>query len=114
MTNNQEIIKSKIHDFVKKFYLNKLYKGVLVFIIITAIVFLTFTLLEYFSYLNSTVRLFLFYSFLLLFLFTTIRNIIYPLVKLFGLGKQIDNNTIAKLIGTYFPQIDDKLLNIFQ
>lgn len=114
MTNNQEIIKSKIHEFVKKFYLNKLYKGVLVFLIITLIVYLSFTILEYFSYLNTTLRLVLFYTFLLLFLFTTIKNILYPLFKLLGLGKQIDKNTIAKLIGTYFPQIDDKLLNVFQ
>lgn len=114
MTNNQEIIKAKIHEFVKKFYVNKLYKGILVFIIITLIVFLTYTALEYFSYLNSSVRLFLFYSFLLFFFITTIRNIIYPLIKLMGLGKQIDKNTIAKLIGTYFPQIEDKLLNVFQ
>jgi hypothetical protein len=114
MTNNQEIIRNKIHHFVKKYYLNKLYKGVLVFIIITLLVFLTYSILEYFSYLNSSLRIFLFYSFLLLFLFTTIKNIIIPTIKLLGLGRQIDKTTIAKLIGTYFPQIDDKLLNIFQ
>jgi len=114
MTNNQEIIRKKIHHFVKKYYLNKLYKGVLVFIIITLLVFLTYSILEYFSYLNSSLRIFLFYSFLLLFLFTTIKNIIIPTIKLLGLGRQIDKTTIAKLIGTYFPQIDDKLLNIFQ
>ena len=114
MTNNQEIIRSKIHEFVKKYYLNKLYKGFLVFIIITLLVFLTYTVLEYFSYLNSSLRVFLFYSFLVLFGFTTAINIIYPLIKLLGVGKQIDKTTIAKLIGTYFPQIDDKLLNVFQ
>lgn len=114
MTNNQEIIRKKIHEFVKKYYLNKLYKGILLFIIITLLVFLTYAILEYFSYLNSSLRILLFYSFLGLFLFTTLKNIVYPLIKLLGIGKQIDKTTIAKLIGTYFPQIDDKLLNVFQ
>jgi hypothetical protein len=114
MTDNQQFIKNKIHEFVKKFYLNKLYKGCVFFILITLFVFILYTTFEYFSYLNSTVRILLFYSYILLLTTTIIFYLIYPLSKLFGLGKQIDNETIAKLIGKYFPQIDDKLLNIFQ
>lgn len=114
MTENQKYIKEKIQDFVKKFYLNKLYKGLLLFVLITAFVFILYTTLEYFSYLNSIGRFILFYSYLIILLGTTILYIFYPLYKLFGLGKQIDKATIAHLIGKYFPQIDDKLLNIFQ
>ncbi len=114
MTNNQEFIKYKIHEFVKKYYLNKLYKGIVFFILITLIVFILYTSLEYFSYLNSTGRVILFYSYLFLLLVTTGFYLVYPLIKLIGLGDQINKETIAKLIGTYFPQIDDKLLNIFQ
>lgn len=114
MTENQSYIKHKIKQFVKKFYLNQLYKGILVFILITAFVFILYTTLEYFSYLNSVGRSILFYSYLFILGVSTAIYIIYPIIKLLGLGKQIDKETIAKLIGTYFPQIDDQLLNIFQ
>jgi len=114
MTENQKYIKEKIQEFVKKFYLNKLYKGLLLFVLITALVFILYTTLEYFSYLNSTGRIILFYSYLIILIGTLFLYIFYPLYKLLGLGKQIDNETIAYLIGKYFPQIDDKLLNIFQ
>lgn len=114
MTENQKYIKEKIQEFVKKFYLNKLYKGLLLFVLITAFVFILYTTLEYFSYLNTTGRSILFYSYLIILSGTFTLYIFYPLFKLFGLGKQIDKKTIADLIGKYFPQIDDKLLNIFQ
>lgn len=114
MTENQKFIKKKIQEFVKKFYLNQLYKGFLFFILITALVFVLYTTFEYFSYLNSSVRLFLFYSYIGLVFTTLIIYIVYPLYKLIGLGKQIDKETVAILIGKYFPQIDDKLLNILQ
>ena len=38
MTNNQEIIRQKIREFVHKYYLNKLLRGALIFVIITLIV----------------------------------------------------------------------------
>ena len=112
--NNQKILKEKISLFVKKYYLNKLYKGILLFLFITISVFLLITISEYFSFFSSLFRTILFYSYIVLSVILSIFYLIYPISKLLGLGKQIEKKEIAELIGNYFPEIDDKLLNLFQ
>ncbi|MBQ9436093.1 MAG: hypothetical protein IJU33_08215 [Bacteroidales bacterium] len=114
MESNQTLIHQKIKEFVQKYYLNKLYKGAILFVAITLVTFIVYALLEYFSYFTTPVRTVLFYSYLALFAATLIFYVIIPLVKLAGYGKQISNEQIADIIGRYFPEIDDKLLNIFQ
>ena len=114
MDSNQSLIHQKIKEFVQKYYLNKLYKGAIFFVMITLITFIIYALLEYFSYFTTPVRTVLFYSYVTLFAATLIFYVIIPLVKLAGYGKQISNEQIADIIGRHFPEIDDKLLNIFQ
>ena len=114
MTENRIIIHQKIKEFVQKYYLNKLYKGALVFVMITVGVFVAFALLEYFSYLNSTTRAMLFYSYLALFVATIAIYVVHPLLKMAGLGKILNATAVSKIIGKHFPEIDDKLLNVIQ
>lgn len=112
--NNQSFINQKIKEFVKKFYLNKLLKGAIFFMIITLLIFILYAVLEYFSYFNSTIRSVLFYSYITLFAITFFFYIVIPLCKIMGLGKQLSQQQIADIIGKHFPEIDDKLLNVFQ
>ena len=114
MTENRIFIHQKIKEFVRKYYLNKLYKGALIFVMITTGAFIAFALLEYFSYLNSTTRAVLFYAYLTLFLATIAIYVIYPLTKMAGLGKTLNSFTASRIIGKHFPEIDDKLLNVIQ
>ncbi|MCL2167601.1 MAG: hypothetical protein FWH59_00570 [Lentimicrobiaceae bacterium] len=114
MTTNRIFIHQKIKEFTQKYYLNKLYKGALVFVLITMGVFIAFTLLEYFSYLNSTTRAALFYTYLALFIGTIAVYVIYPLTKIAGFGKTLNSTSVSKIIGKHFPEIDDKLLNVIQ
>lgn len=114
MTSNQEFIRQKINEFVRKYYLNKLLRGGMIFLIITLMVFITYALLEYFSYFNSTVRTILFFSYLTIFALTFVFYVLIPLLKIFGIGKQLTATQIAEIIGKHFPEIDDKLLNLFQ
>jgi len=114
MTANRIFIHQKIKEFVQKYYLNKLYKGALIFVMITTAVFIAFALLEYFSYLNSTTRAVLFYTYLVLFMATVAVYVIYPLTKIAGFGKTLNAATVSKIIGKHFPEIDDKLLNVIQ
>ncbi len=111
---NQEILQNKIRQFVKKYYLNELYKGMIFFVLIVLSVFILFSVFEYFSYSNTTVRTVLFYSFIFLFLLNLIFYIIIPAFKLGGLGKQLSQKEIANIIGRHFNEIDDKLLNLFE
>lgn len=112
--DNRAVIKQKLQEFARKFYLNKLYKGAILFIISTLLTFIAYTVLEYFSYFNTTVRTILFYSYLLIFAFTFVFYILIPLLKIGGFGKQISKEKIAQLIGEHFPEISDKLLNVIQ
>ena len=109
--NNQKIIKDKISLFVKKYYLNKLYKGILLFLFVTISIFLIITISEYFSFFSSLFRTIVFYSYIVLSLLLSAFYLFHPLFKLLGLGKQIEKSEIADLIGSYFPEIEDKLLN---
>ena len=40
MNNNQEFIRQKIKEFVRKYYLNKLLRGAIFFVFITLLVFI--------------------------------------------------------------------------
>jgi hypothetical protein len=114
MKNNQNIISQRVNEFVRKYYLNKLYKGGIFFVAISLIAFISYALLEYFSFFNSSIRLFLLVSYLLLFLAAFTFYIIIPLLKIGGVGKTLTREQIARIIGDHFPEIDDKLLNYFQ
>ena len=109
-----QLLNDKIRQFFKKYYLDKLYKGIILFVIILLATFIAFSLFEYFSYSNTAVRSILFYSFIVLALGIAIAYILIPALKIGGLGKQLTNEEIAKIIGKHFDQIDDKLLNLFE
>jgi len=114
INSNQSLIHDKLRAFIRKFYLNKLYKGAVFFVIITLLTYIVYSVLEYFSYFNTIIRFLFFFSFLLLFLTTFILYILIPLFKIFGFGKQISSEQVAKIVGNHFPEIDDKLLNVIQ
>ena len=110
---NNELIE-KIKDFGRKYQLNILYKGALIFIFVSILAFLIYVLLEYFSYFTPIVRKVLFYSYLGVFALLLVFFVLIPLFKYFGLGRQLSREQIAKMVGSYFPEIDDKLLNVLQ
>ena len=111
---NNSIIKNKIHEFIRKYYLNELCKGALLFLIITLMVFIVYALLEYFSFFNTLTRTILFYSYITLFGITFLRFVFYPIFKMIGFGKQLSQRQAAQIIGKHFPEIDDKLLNVLE
>ena len=110
---NNELVE-KIKDFGRKYQLNILYKGALIFIFVSILAFLIYVLLEYFSYFTPTVRKVLFFSYLGVFALLLVFFVLIPLFKYFGLGRQLSREQIAKMVGSYFPEIDDKLLNLLQ
>ena len=109
-----QILNDKIREFLRKYYLNKLYKGIIFFVIVLLATFIAFSLFEYFSYSNTIIRSVLFFSFIALAVGIGIAYILIPALKIGGLGKQLTNEEVAKIIGDHFEQIDDKLLNLFE
>lgn len=104
----------KLDQFIRKYYVNQLIKGSLLWLGLCLALFLAFSFLEYQFWFGSGTRKFIFYSFL----FVSIGSLAFwvgiPVLKYFRLGERIGHDEAAKIIGTHFTEVKDKLLNIIQ
>ena len=107
-------IQSKLERFIKKYYTNKLIKGVILFFSIGFVYLIITLLIEYYLWLNPVGRTLLFWVFITAESLLFIRLITFPLLKLFNLQQGISDVEASKLIGNHFPEVSDKLLNVIQ
>ncbi len=112
--NNYIIIKKKINQFIKKYYLNELIKGIIWFVFYTFIFVLSFALLEYYLWLSPNIRKILFYTSVFVFIVLFSVFILVQLLNILGLKKSLNDDKAATIIGKHFPEIKDKLLNLLQ
>ena len=105
---------SQIDSFIRKYYKNEMIKGLILFIGIFIFSFLFVILLEYFGRFNSIVRTFMFFAFVILNLLLLGNYFFLPLLKIFSFGKRINRNQASNIIGKFFPDISDRLLNTLQ
>lgn len=104
----------QIDAFIRKYYKNKFLKGIL---LVTG--FLLFSLLlissvEYLGRLNTYVRALLFFSFVGVNIYLLVFYVIQPLLKYYSFGKRITHEQASVIIGSFFPEISDRLLNTLQ
>lgn len=109
-----QLLLKQIDIFIRKYYKNEMLKGGILFIGLVISGFLFVVLLEYVGRFNGVVRAVFFYGYLLFFTYTLIRYIAYPLSKLLSFGKLISHHQAAGIIGGFFPEISDRLLNTLQ
>ena len=107
-------IQDKLEQFIRRYYVNELLKGAIMFFAIGLLYFLFTLFVEYVLWLNPTARAILFWVFILVELALFFKFIAFPLAKLFKLQKGIDYKTASKIIGEHFPEVSDKLLNVLQ
>ncbi len=112
MSNN--LLISKIERFIRKFYLNRLIQGVLIGAVLMIALFLIINGIEYFSWLPQKGRLILFLLFVLGTSFVAIFYFIIPIINLIRFRKKMSDEKAAIIIGKFFPEISDKLLNTLQ
>ena len=112
--NRFEDLINQVDAFIRKYYKNLMIKGLLLFILIFALTFLVVVFLEYIGRFSSIVRATLLFAFILTNGFVFIKYIINPLSKLFSFGKRIDRYQAASIIGKFFPDVNDRLLNTLQ
>ena len=112
--NNFEILRKKLEAFIRKFYLNELLKGLILFVAIGLLYFILTLFIEYLLWLNSIGRSILFWSFVAVEVILFGRFIVYPLLKLFRISRGIDYTEASRIIGRHFPEVNDKLLNLLQ
>ena len=114
MKNEQHNLIQKLDEFIRKYYKNKLVKGVIYTFTIVFLFFISLVVFEYFGNLSSNSRTFLFFSFLGITLFTLVKYITIPLFKLNKLGKVINYQMASEIIGNHFGDVKDKLSNTLQ
>ncbi|MBQ7533613.1 MAG: hypothetical protein IJT45_08015 [Bacteroidales bacterium] len=112
MSNN--VLISKIERFIRKFYLNRLIQGVLIGAVLMIALFLIINGIEYFSWLPQKGRLILLLLFVLGTSFVAIFYFIIPIINLIRFRKKMSDEKAAVIIGRFFPEISDKLLNTLQ
>ncbi len=106
-------IEEKIHAFTKRYYLNLLLRGVILSLSLLLAYFLLASLIEYNLWLGKAGRLFIFSAFFVVAAYAILRFLREPLQWIIykkGLGKEES----ARLIGSYFPNVSDKLINLLQ
>jgi len=114
--NNQPKIElfEKLNKFVKRFYTNQLIKGGIYSIAVLTIFFIGFSTIEHFTQFGVGSRTFLFWTYLIVNALIAIKYIAIPLLHLLSFGETLSHKQAAKIIGTHFTEVDDKLLNILE
>jgi hypothetical protein len=112
-TSFDEIIK-KLDAFIRKFYLNKMLKGLIYFLSLAIMISLLVLSLEYFGKFNSQTRTFLFYGSIATLLFILIRLIVLPFLAYLKIGKSLSHEQAADVVGKHFGEVSDKLKNLLQ
>ena len=110
---NRQLIE-KIQAFIRRFYLNRLLKGLLLGIVLLILLVLGIHGLEFFLWLPSTGRMLLFWIYVTGAGFISIKYIFLPLYQLFTYRRQMSASEAARLIGKHFSEIEDRLLNTLQ
>ena len=113
-SSNYDQLISKLDEFIRKYYINRLIKGILYTTGTVLGLFLLFNVLEYQFYFSTMVRKFFFFSFIGASLAALGFWLIDPLVRYFRLGRTISHEDAARIIGDHFGDVKDKLLNILQ
>ena len=112
--NGIDVLIEKLDGFIRKYYKNRLLKGLIYSSALLCSFFIFAILLEYFGKFDVFGRSLLFYGYFGLALFVLVFYVAIPLVKLAKLGKVISYEQAAKIIGNHFGGINDKIVNTLQ
>ena len=111
---NFGLVQQKLEAFIKKYYLNLILKGSILFLATGLLYFLLVVSLEYFLWLSTSGRSILFWLFILVEILLLINFVGIPVFKLLKVSKGIDEFEASKIIGRHFPEVNDKLTNLLQ
>lgn len=107
-------IERKLNRFIRKYYINELIRGSILFVAAGLFYLLVVAGVEHFFWLDSTGRLILFWTFIGVEVALLAKFIILPLARLFRLSRGLDYRDAGHMIGKHFPEVSDKLVNILQ
>ncbi len=109
-----EGIKAGLDKYKRKLYLRRLSKGVLLTLSFFIFLFILINSLEAFFWFDESVRLFLFLTLVIAFIVPFAYMVLIPIFELIKLKRGITEHQIAKDIGKFFPEVNDRLLNLLE
>ncbi len=107
-------IQQNLHRFIKKYYLNELFKGLILFVVFSLLYIFVTALVEYFLWLPAQGRKYLFYALWIVLILFFVLFVSKPLLNLLGIIHSLSDEKAARIVGRFFPEISDKLLNTLQ
>ena len=111
---NNSLLLNKLDAFIKKYYTNRILRGLLYSVGIIVGAYLFVTVFEGLGRFNSNVRTMLFWGLATTSLSILGYYVVIPLLKLFKMGRTISYEDASIIVGAHFPDVKDKLLNTLQ
>lgn len=109
------VVKHKLEVFIRSYYRQRVIQGIVYSCIQTLLLFFLANYTESAFWLDTAYRGLLFYVLLLSVFALLIYQVFWPLGKMLNAnGKRLSEEQAAQIIGDYFPEISDKLLNLLQ
>jgi hypothetical protein len=114
MDGNFAILISKINAFTRKFYLNKLLRGLIYTLTALLAIYLFSFVLVYYFQPAPLLKTILFFGGITIVVLLFIVTVIKPAMAYFRLSSTMSLEEAASLIGGHFASVNDKLLNTLQ
>ena len=113
MSSRLNSVTDKISSFRRKYYVNMFLRGSILTLTFLLAYYLLATLIEYNLWLGKEIRFALFVLFFATVAYCIYRYLRNPLVWWLS-GRGIGKEESAKMIGSHFPAIQDRLVNFLQ
>lgn len=111
MEQGYNILSHKLEAFIRRYYLNKVVKGLLLIVSLLLSSYLLVATTAFYGDLSTIWRGVLFYGFLGVNGYVLVVLILLPLLRSRGWLQRMTVREAAVLIGNHFPEVRDKLLN---
>jgi hypothetical protein len=113
MSSGSDRVRENINAFRRRYYINLFLRGLLLTLTILCFYFLSAALIEHALWLSPWIRFFLVLVFFITTLYCVYRFLKDPL-KFWFAKKGLGDEQSARIIGNYFPEIKDRLVNLIQ
>ena len=107
-------LKKKLDAFVRKYHRNEMLRGALILGACLPMSWLVILGLEALGQFGIIARTGLFYLFVAVVSWVTLRYLLLPALRLIQLRSGLSHNEAARIIGQHFPESEDRLLNTLQ
>ena len=105
-------IHRRIDDFIARFYKRKAMEGLVLSVISALAGFLIMGVIEYLTWSSSSVRFWLWISYLLVVLGIFAWRVVMPFLQSMGWVTRMDRRTAAMLLTAELPEMRDQLINV--